>query len=120
MTFSEESICILCNRSSQISCEHCGAHFCGESHEILHRSQTRSSNEYENENENENENKNEKCFPFRILETEGVGRWEVEGSLFNSFFQMFLSLSKCFYFNSFICQLYISLLSMNYHPVTNR
>ncbi len=92
MTFSEESICVLCNRSSQISCEHCGAHFCGESHKILHRSQTRSSNEKENKNENE------KCFPFRILETEGVGRWEVEGSLFNSFFQMFLSLSKCFCF----------------------
>ncbi len=63
MTFSEKDICILCNKSALISCDNCGAKFCGRNHEILHR-----------HDQSEEGSTKKTCYPIKIQEADGVGR----------------------------------------------
>ena len=120
MTIFEESCCILCSRSSKISCENCGAHFCCESHEVLHRNRNGNGNLNGNGNgqtSNENENENEKlgtCFPFRIQETEGVGRFEIEPLLLHSYFPESFRISN---FLELSFESFTSFLLVHYHLI---
>ena len=54
------SVCVFCNRSSEIRCQDCGLNFCCRSHEKVHRPDS---------------DEKSGCFPFKIRESEGVGRW---------------------------------------------
>ena len=56
--------CILCNQDAELTCEACNERFCSEEHMKLHINVSTGE-----------------CFPFKIKETEGVGRYK-------SFFRM--------------------------------
>ena len=51
--------CILCNQDAELTCEACNERFCSEEHMKLHINKSTGE-----------------CFPFKIKETEGVGRYK--------------------------------------------
>ena len=51
--------CILCNQDAELTCEACNERFCSEEHMKLHINVSTGE-----------------CFPFKIKETEGVGRYK--------------------------------------------
>ena len=71
--------CILCNQDAELTCEACNERFCSEEHMKLHINVSTGE-----------------CFPFKIKETEGVGRYKSFVRMKNgsTFFKFMILMSR--------------------------